>query len=438
MIEGGIYDQLGGGFSRYSTDVQWLAPHFEKMLYDNALLVTTLSEAYQVTKKESYHKAITETIQFVERELMDEDGGFLSALDADSEGVEGKFYTWPASEIKQLLKSDAPLFMAYYGVTENGNWEHTNILHTPQSRNAVAQSFGISESELLLIIQNCNAVLMVERNKRVRPQTDDKQLLGWNALMNTAFSKAYAATGNKNYLTLAQKNMMHLFECFKDSNGDGWLHTYKNGTAKTPAFLDDYAYLIEALIQLQTVSGDFHWLEKAGEITDYVNAHFIESSTGFYFYTHDAQTDVIIRKKEVYDGATPSGNAVMAGNLLHLSVAYGNDKYLSLSKQTCLSLLPAITKHPGSFGVWATILLNQVVGLRELTLVGLGVLPYLEAALPLFRPNLILNISENRLTSISAISKKIIDNQEVTFQICENQTCQLHQITDFDSFLAIV
>ena len=438
MIEGGIYDQLGGGFSRYSTDVQWLAPHFEKMLYDNALLVTTLSEAYQVTKKEFYHKAITETLQFVERELMDEDGGFLSALDADSEGVEGKFYTWSASEIKQLLKSDAPLFMAYYGVTENGNWEHTNILHTPQSRNAVAQSFGISESELLLIIQNCNAVLMVERNKRVRPQTDDKQLLGWNALMNTAFSKAYAATGNKNYLTLAQKNMMHLFECFKDSNGDGWLHTYKNGTAKTPAFLDDYAYLIEALIQLQTVSGDFHWLEKAGEITDYVNAHFIESSTGFYFYTHDAQTDVIIRKKEVYDGATPSGNAVMAGNLLHLSVAYGNDKYLSLSKQTCLSLLPAITKHPGSFGVWATILLNQVVGLRELTLVGLGVLPYLEAALPLFRPNLILNISENRLTSISAISKKIIGNQEVTFQICENQTCQLHQITDFDSFLAIV
>ena len=369
---------------------------------------------------------------------MDEDGGFLSALDADSEGVEGKFYTWSASEIKQLLKSDAPLFMAYYGVTENGNWEHTNILHTPQSRNAVAQSFGISESEILLIIQDCNAVLMVERNKRGRPQTDDKQLLGWNALMNTAFSKAYAATGNKNYLTLAQKNMMHLFECFKDSNGDGWLHTYKNGTAKTPAFLDDYAYLIEALIQLQTVSGDFHWLEKAGEITDYVNAHFIESSTGFYVYTHDAQTDVIIRKKEVYDGATPSGNAVMAGNLLHLSVAYGNDKYLSLSKQTCLSLLPAITKHPGSFGVWATILLNQVVGLRELTLVGLGVLPYLEAALPLFRPNLILNISENRLTSISAISKKIIDNQEVTFQICENQTCQLHQITDFDSFLAIV
>jgi uncharacterized protein YyaL (SSP411 family) len=256
--------------------------------------------------------------------------------------------------------------------------------------------------------------------------------------MNTAFSKAYAATGNKNYLIRAQKNMAHMFDCFQAADGDGWLHTYKNGIAKTPAFLDDYAYLIEALIQLQTVSGDFHWLEKAGIITAFVNAHFIESSTGFYFYTHDAQADVIVRKKEVYDGATPSGNAVMASNLFHLSVTYGNDEYLSLCKGTCLSLLPAIIKHPGSFGVWASLLMNQVVGLRELTLVGPGVLPYLEAALPLYRPNLIINISENRLTSISAISKKIIDNQEVTFQLCENQTCQLHQITDFDSFLAIV
>ena len=437
MIEGGIYDQLGGGFSRYSTDVQWLAPHFEKMLYDNALLVTTLAEAYQLTKKESYHKTIRETLQFVERELMDTDGGFLSALDADSEGVEGKFYTWSASEITQLLKNDASIFMAYYGVTETGNWEHTNILHTPQLPAIVAQSFGISESELLLTIQNCNEVLMIKRNKRVRPQTDDKQLLGWNALMNTAFSKAYAATGNKNYLIRAQQNMLHMFECFKNSNGEGWLHTYKNGHAKTPAFLDDYAYLIEALIQLQMVSGDFQWLEKAGEITDYVNDHFMESDTGFYFYTHDAQTDVILRKKEVYDGATPSGNAVMASNLFHLGVVYGSDKYLSLSKQTCSSLLPAITKHPGSFGVWASVLLLQLVGLREITLIGSGVLGYLEAVLPLYRPNNILNISENRLTSISAISQKIIDNQQVTFQICENNTCQLHQLTDFDSFLAI-
>jgi len=438
MIEGGIYDQLGGGFSRYSTDVQWLAPHFEKMLYDNALLVTTLSEAYQLTKKESYKIAIEETLAFVERELMDRDGGFYSALDADSEGVEGKFYTWSAQEINELLQNDASIFMAYYGVIENGNWEHTNILHTPQSAAIVAQSIGISEAELLQIITNCNTVLMQVRSKRIRPQTDDKQLLGWNALMNTAFSKAYAATGNKNYLTRAQQNMTHLMDHFKDSDGDGWFHTYKNGIAKTPAFLDDYAYLIEALIQLQTVSGELQWLEKAGEITDYVNAHFMEQETGFYFYTHDAQSDVILRKKEVYDGATPSGNAVMASNLQILGVAYGKDKYLSLSKQTCLSLLPAITKHPGSFGVWASLVLNQLIGIRELTLVGPGVLPYLEAAIPIFRPNLILNISENRLTSISAISNKIIDNQEVTFKLCENYTCQLHTLSDFDSFLAIV
>jgi uncharacterized protein YyaL (SSP411 family) len=228
MIEGGIYDQLGGGFSRYSTDGQWLAPHFEKMLYDNALLVTTLSEAYQLTKKESYHKAIIETLAFVENELMDADGGFLSALDADSEGVEGKFYTWSSSEIISLLQKSAPLFMAYYGVTEAGNWEHTNILHTPQPSSAVAQQFGVSEKECLKTIQNCNSILMFERNKRIRPQTDDKQLLGWNALMNTAFCKAYAATGNKKYLMRAQQNMAHLFEHFKNLEGEGWFHTYKN------------------------------------------------------------------------------------------------------------------------------------------------------------------------------------------------------------------
>ena len=408
------------------------------MLYDNALLVTTLSEAYQLTKNQSYKITIDETLAFVERELMDSDGGFYSALDADSEGVEGKFYTWSAQEINDVLKNDAPVFTAYYGITENGNWEHTNILHTPISANAVAQKFQLSETELLQTIAKCKSVLMEERSKRIRPQTDDKQLLGWNALMNTAFSKAYAATGNKNYLIRAQQNMAHLMNHFKNPNGDGWFHTYKNGIAKTHAFLDDYAYLIEALIQLQTVSGDFYWLEKAGEITGYVNDHFMEELTGFYFYTHDAQSDVILRKKEVYDGATPSGNAVMANNLLILGVAYGNDKYLSLSKQTCLSLLPAITKHPGSFGVWASLVLNQLIGIRELTLVGPGVLPYLEAAIPIFRPNLILNISENRLTSISAISNKIIDNQEVTFQLCENYTCQLHTLNDFDSFLAIV
>ena len=438
MIAGGIYDQLGGGFSRYSTDVQWLAPHFEKMLYDNALLVTTLSEAYQLTKNQSYKTTIDETLAFVERELMDSDGGFYSALDADSEGVEGKFYTWSAQEINDVLKNDAPVFTAYYGITENGNWEHTNILHTPASASIVAQKFQLSEIEFLQLIAKCKSVLMGERSKRIRPQTDDKQLLGWNALMNTAFSKAYAATGNKNYLIRAQQNMAHLMDHFKNSNEDGWFHTYKNGTAKTPAFLDDYAYLIEALIQLQTVSGDLHWLEKAGHITDYVNDHFVEPGTGFYFYTHDAQTDVILRKKEVYDGATPSGNAVMANNLLILGVAYGNDKYLSLSKQTCLSLLPAILKHPGSFGVWASVVQFHLQGTRELTLLGSGVLAYLEAALPLFRPNLILNISENWLTTISAISDKIIDNQEVTFQLCENYTCQLHTLSDFDSFLAIV
>lgn len=240
MIDGGIYDQLGGGFARYSTDEKWLAPHFEKMLYDNALLLSALSEAYQLTQQKKYAAAIEETVGFIEREMLSPEGGFYSALDADSEGVEGKFYTWQKKEVENILGEGAALFCEVYDVSEEGNWEHTNILWRPVSMKKLADRNGITEEVLEDKMKLCKDKLLNERAKRARPGLDDKILLGWNALMITACCKAYAALGNKSYLKLAQANIHFLETNFRKENNE-WHHTWKENKSKYKAFLDDYA-----------------------------------------------------------------------------------------------------------------------------------------------------------------------------------------------------
>ena len=238
MCQGGIYDQLAGGFARYSTDQQWLAPHFEKMLYDNALLVSTLSEAYQLTKNELYKEAIEQTLAFVEASLMEANGGFFSALDADSEGEEGKFYVWDFDEIKNLLGEDATIFSEYYNVKQSGNWEGKNILHVSMSMADFAAANQVDLEKLKGIITRGKGILLQERNRRVSPSLDDKLLLSWNALANSAFSKAYAATGNDHYKEIAIKNMDFLLTAFSNGSNE-FLHAWKHGQGKFPAFLDD-------------------------------------------------------------------------------------------------------------------------------------------------------------------------------------------------------
>ena len=216
MMYGGMYDQVGGGFARYATDNEWLVPHFEKMLYDNALLLTTLSESFQLTHFKRYEEAIVRTMAFIEREMLSEEGGFYSALDADSEGEEGKFYVWDKKEVEALLGNDAAIFCAYYDITENGNWEGKNILNVPVAPEKFAVDNSISEDGLIKVLSACREKLLHERGKRIRPLLDDKMLLGWNALMNTACSKAYAATGKETYRQLAIRNMQFIFENFCD------------------------------------------------------------------------------------------------------------------------------------------------------------------------------------------------------------------------------
>ena len=437
MIDGGIYDQLGGGFARYSTDNEWLAPHFEKMLYDNALLVSVMAEAYQLTRKPHYVTTIRHTLAFIEREMLSDENGFYSALDADSEGVEGKFYTWSKKEIEELLGSDAAVFSSFYDVTENGNWEHTNILRINKPIDQFATENNIMVTELEQKLAVCREKLMEYRSKRIRPLLDDKILLGWNALMNTAYAKAYAASGEPSFKEMAINNMSFIEAKFSGENGH-WHHTYKNGQARIPAFLDDYAYLIQAYIHLQEITGTGEYLVKAKNLTEWVIEHFEEPETGFFFYTHSKQADVIVRKKEVYDGAVPSGNAVMANNLLYLSLVFNKSEWAERSHSLILSLGKAITRHPGSFGVWALGMQLITHGILEIAITGQQAKEFLCPVLERYLPNKILQAEETNSHFFPLLAGKAGGEKGKTaFYLCKNYACKAPFFT-VDALLANV
>lgn len=436
MIEGGIYDQLGGGFARYSTDNEWLAPHFEKMLYDNALLINVLAEAWQLTRKPQYARTIEHTLAYIEREMLQEEGGFFSALDADSEGVEGKFYTWSLQEVRDVLgEEDARLLAACYDISEKGNWEHTNILRITRPIAEVAAGMDISAEQLENRLAVCRQRLMERRSSRIRPQLDDKILLGWNALMITAYAKAFAALGKEAYREQAVNSMAFL-EAGLSGNAGGWFHTYKNGKARIPAFLDDYAYLIQAYIHLQEITGRGVYLLKARNLLEWVITHFEEAETGFFFYTHSSQTDVIVRKKEVYDGAVPSGNAVMAHNLYYLSIVFDRPGWAERSEVMLRSLGKAVGQYPGSFGVWAMLAQLMTVGMQEIAIVGQQARDFLCPVLERFVPNKILQAQETNSSDFPLLAGKMgAENGGALFYLCKNYACQAPFLT-IDALLA--
>ena len=435
MIEGGIYDQVGGGFSRYSTDTEWLAPHFEKMLYDNALLVSVISEAYQLSGHARYREVIDETMEFVQRELMNDQGGFHAALDADSEGVEGKFYVWQKDEIDSLLGKDANLFCRYYDISDRGNWEEKNILRVKIPKESVAAEGNIALDELNAIIDKGRLKLLEARERRIRPALDDKMILGWNALMNTACSKAFAATGKEAYRQLAIRNMRFVLETLSIGKGE-FHHTWKGGEAKYPAFLDDYAFLVQALVQLQEVTGDQSWLVQAREIMQFINVHFSEPETGFYFYTKEGQGDVIVRKKEVYDGAVPSGNAVMAENLHRLGILFDEQGWRKRATEMVLSLGQASSKYPGSFGCWNNLLLEMVAGTLEIAIVGENFEEIHAQLLREFIPNRVLMAAKKGSENFPLLSGKEATDR-VQIYLCKDFSCR-QPVDRIDSFISLI
>ena len=423
MIQGGIYDHLGGGFARYSTDAKWLAPHFEKMLYDNALLVGVLSEAYQLTHDEKYASVIKETLGFVKREMTSPGNGFYSALDADSEGVEGKYYVWSKSEIDDLLGKDSEIFCKVYNVFEKGNWEHTNILWLPESIESWSKRLGIDEASLKSKLADCRKQLLEKRSKRIRPGLDDKILLGWNALMITACCKAYAATSENLYLEMAMENIAFLERSFKNGEND-WFHTCKNNQSKYPAFLDDLSFLVQAYICLQEVTGIQPYLLEAKKIVENIIEKFSDEDKIFFYFTNVYQKDIIVRKKEIYDGAIPSGNAVMAFNMLYLAIVFNKQEWNLRVEKMLSSLDKVIFRYPGSFGFWAGLVQTITIGINEIAVLGANSGKIVEQINRIFIPNKILQSSDKPRDDFALFEGKAIYGNKQLIYLCRNYACE--------------
>ncbi len=415
MMMGGIYDQIGGGFARYSTDKYWIAPHFEKMLYDNALLIEVYAIAYSITKDEKYKEVIDEIITWLTREMTSEEAGFYAAQDADSEGVEGKYYTWSYEELNELLQGDFKDFAAYYHIEEHGNWEHTNILYSTYESNAMISN------DFKKKLKTIHQTLIEIRNERIKPLTDDKILLGWNALMNKALVTAYLFTSNEPYLQLAEKNMKFILHKFS-SKEHLFFHTYKNDIAKIPAYLDDLAYLADALISLANATADTSYLYKANEIVEFITMHFSNAEDALFNFTHRAYLQVTVNKKEIYDGAIPSPNAVLCRVLYLLYHAFWHDIWKDRSKQM-LSFIAAFSqKYPSSFAVWCAEFQRQQSNTKEITIVGEHAKNiYLELNTKKYSSN-VTYITSHKEDTLGSVKGKYQEGETLIY-ICKDFSC---------------
>ena len=333
MAEGGIYDQIGGGFSRYSTDDYWKVPHFEKMLYDNAQLVSLYSAAFLKTFNLDYKSVVTTTLQFIKRELTSPEGGFYSSLDADSEGEEGKFYTWTQNEFNTILGNNAGLMIDYYHVTAKGNLEtDKNILFRTGDYERILNKYIITQNELDNRVQAANKLLLAERSHRIRPATDDKILTAWNALMLKAYVDAYRTFNQKEYLDSALRNAAFINSKLK-SEDSGLYRSYKDGKASIHGFLDDYAFTIQAFISLYQATFNEKWLDEAQQLTHYVLDHFYDPDSGMFFYTSDLDPSLIARKMEISDNVISSSNSEMAKNLFILGRYFYDEEYVLTARK---------------------------------------------------------------------------------------------------------
>lgn len=435
MIHGGIYDQIGGGFARYSTDREWLAPHFEKMLYDNALLVSVLSEAFKLTGKDLYRETIEETLQYIGREMTHPEGGFYSAQDADSEGVEGKFYVWQKAEVEQILGDEADLFCAFYDVTEAGNWEHQNILWRPADYADFAKALQLDEQQLRQTLKTCREKLFAARAQRIPPGLDDKILLSWNALMTSAYAAAFTALENPDYRDIALRNVKFMLEKFHRPD-DSLAHTWKNGQAQYDAFLEDYAFLIAALTDVWHITFDEKFLRLAGKYTEYVLSYFYDNETKLFFFTAAGQTDVILRKKDLYDNATPSGNSTMAHNLQRLGILLDRPEWREAAHEMLAAMRETVERYPLSFERWATALMNEIHPMPEIALVGDNAREKALALQKLFLPGKVMAAHPVPTASLSLLDGKTGD-ADAWIYVCRDFTCQrpVQTLADFESLV---
>lgn len=351
MAEGGIHDHLGGGFARYATDQKWLVPHFEKMLYDNALLSQMYAELYQITKAEPYMHIIRKTLDYVIREMTHPDGGLYSAQDADSEGEEGKFYLWKKNEIESIIDDEnvTNIFCEHYGVTQGGNFEGKNILNVRVPIITLAKKYNKTPEQIAQILRDASAKLFAAREERVKPGRDEKILTSWNGLMISGFARGYSVSGDTKYLQAA-KNAVNFIENKLALNEGRLKRTFKDGQSKLNAYLEDYAFYVGGLLDLFAANSKQEYLDKSIRYTDFMLQHFWDDKEGNLFFTSDDHEQLISRTKNFYDLAMPSGNSMAASNLLRLYHYTQNNSYLDRAVRIMKAGSQSAAENPFGFG----------------------------------------------------------------------------------------
>ena len=423
MAMGGIYDHLQGGFARYSTDANWHVPHFEKMLYDNAQLVTLYAQAYQATKNPLYKKAVYETIDFVKQELTSPDGAFYASLDADSEGVEGKFYVWTKKEVDSILGDEAELFSVYYNITADGNWEHGNsILLRNETNEAVAETFKLWVYELECKIDAAKAKLLHVRSARVKPGLDDKILSSWNALMITGYTKAYRIFNEDDFLQAAITGANFLLQHCIAADGE-MTRNYKNGKATINALLDDYAFTIAAFIELYQATFNEKWLTEADKLTVYTLEHFFDDESKMFFYTHNQYADLIARKMELSDNVIPSSNSEMAKNLFLLGHFLNNDEYVSKAKQMLINVEADVQRNIYFYANWGMLQALFTSPLYEVAIMGDDFADKRKQFDEHYLPNVIL-LGGNTDSRLALLENKLGAGETMIY-VCRDKSCEL-------------
>ena len=426
MARGGMYDVVGGGFARYSVDNFWRTPHFEKMLYDNAQLAQVYLHTYLLTGEQHLRRVCEETLDFILREMTHPEGGFYSSLDADSEGEEGKFYVWTSKELKAVLGDDYDFFKTAYGVTEQGNWEGKTILQRALDDSTLAAKFDLSDEDTNLKLTNCHNKLLAKRNKRIRPGTDDKVLVFWNALTLAAFAEAGRYLEREDYAEIAIRNAQFLLDnLYQDEH---LFRSWRNGQAKHNAYLEDYASFILGLLALYQTDLNSKWYAAANKLAEEMLTHFKDSDNGF-FDTRDDHEILIIRPKGIQDNATPSGNALAATALLQLT-AYGETpEWRDLVEQMLSSNLEIILRHPTAFAQWLCAADFVMGPVQEVAVVGdldsLETKAILDTIWNTYRPRQVNAISAfpPRSDSPPLLQDRPLLNNQTTAYVCQNFVC---------------
>ncbi len=433
MMYGGLYDQLEGGFSRYSVDPYWKVPHFEKMLYDNGQLLSLYANGYKVFKEESYRTVIHETIDWLKNNMLAPEKAFYSAMDADSENVEGKYYVWSSDDLKTILTTDYPLFNAYYQVEEFGLWEEgQSILMRAEDDEEFAKKHQLDLTEFQAKVLHWKSILLQHRTKRVHPQLDDKILTAWNALTITGLCDVYQATADTEALALAKNAMAFLKK-------EQWIdqrlfRNHKNNTADINGFLDDYSLLIEAAIKLFETTSDSDYLQFANTLCEQTILEFYQKQNGMFAYKSHFDTPLVNETFEIHDNVISSSNAVMANNLFKLGKMNGDEKFIDMARQMLSNVQEQLHEYPTGFAHWIQLYLHLTTPFHEVVIVGKEVLPYIEELLPYYLPNTLLIGST---TEDLPITQNRLIEGKTSIHICEDSACQLPIFTPEEALKTI-